>query len=254
MRWLPCPDLVHHATALTLYLSLCLLCNFRPPTRSTRANVLEQLATWGPAPQSASVVVAYRAAHMAALTELDVALAPLGGYGIYNHLGTTAYGTGTMMIEDFTGSERCIETLRTVAARGLAVEARAGLYPSGNACVDSDTNSLAAFLVSAGDYSYYHCAPGWSSDARWPTVSDAWLDWQPEYDAPLGPPTGPATTRPSAANASASVWSRSFASGTRVEFDGGRGNGTIFWAHGVVQAGQPVNLTAVARGCQWVSL
>ena len=219
-----------------------------------QANVQEHLATWGPSPQDAPVAMSYRAAHLKALSELDAALAPLGGYGIYNHLGTTRYGTATMMIEDFVGSERCIETLQNVAARGLTVQAHAGNYPAGNTCVDGDTNSLAAFLIAAGNYSYYHCAGVWSSDARWPAVQDAWLDWLPQYDWPLGAPSGPAAKRPSAANASASVWSRSFASGTRVEFDGGLANGTIYWANGVVQMGQPANLAAIARGCVWESL
>ena len=219
-----------------------------------QANVAEHLATWGPPPQDAPAAASYRAAHLAALIELDVALAPLGGYGIYNRLGTTRYGTSTVMIEDFVGSEKCVQTLQTVAARGLTVQAHAGNYPAGNACVDGDTNSLAAFLIGAGNYSFYHCAGGWSSDARWPAVSDAWLDWRPEYDWPLGAPSGPASKRPSAANASTSVWTRSFASGTRVEFDGGLANGTVHWANGVVQVGAPANLSAIARGCVWESL
>lgn len=216
-----------------------------------QANVAEGIATW---PASSPEVTTYRAAHLAALTELDAALAPTGGYGIYNHLGTRAYNTSTMMIEDFVGTETCITTLQTVAARGLAVEAHAGNYPTGNTCVDADTNSLAAFLIGAGEYSYYHCAPGWGSDARWPSVPDDWLDWRKEYDAPLGAPIGLARKHPSATSAHASLWSRSFASGTRVAFDGGSNNGTIWWANGVVQSGEPRSLTAVARGCAWESL
>ena len=102
--------------------------------------------------------------------------------------------------------------------------------------------------------SYYHCALAWGSDARWPNVPDFWLDWLPEYDAPLGAPLGLATKRPSAAAPNASVWSRRFGSGTRVEFDGGTANGTIWWANGVVQSGEPANLTAVAKGCKWESM
>ena len=66
-----------------------------------------------------------------------------------------------MMIEDFVGNEKCIETLQTIVARGLVVEAHAGNYPTGNTCVDGDTSSLAAFLIGAGNYSYYHCSMGW---------------------------------------------------------------------------------------------
>lgn len=219
-----------------------------------QANVPEGIATW---PANSPEVTAYRIAHLAALTELDAALAPAGGFSIMNHLGTRAYNTSTLMIEDFVGTDKCVQTLQTVAARGFTVEAHVGNYPEGNACAHSDTNSLAAFLIGAGEFSYYHCAGSWGSDARWPAVPDAWLDWQPEYDAPLGAPLGLAAQRPSAAAGAASgtsLWSRSFASGTRVEFDGGSANGTIWWANGVVQAGEPANLTAVAKGCRWESM
>jgi len=216
-----------------------------------QANVDEGLATW---PHDSAVATAYRAAHLAALTELDAALAPAGKWSIYNHLGVTTYGTTAMMIEDFAPTEKCVRTLQTAAARQLTVQAHAGNLPAGNACVDGDTNAMAAFLIGAGEYSYYHCSTGWGSAAAWPAVADSWLDWLPQYDMPLGAPLGPAAQRPSTAGADASLWSRSFSSGTRVEFDGGSGNGTIHWAHGVVQAGPPVNLTAVANGCRWESM
>jgi hypothetical protein len=220
-----------------------------------QANVGEGIATW---PSSSPVARAYRAAHLLAFTELDAALgATNNGYGIYNHLGTTAYSTSAMMIEDFYGSEKCIDRLQTIAARGLTVQAHVGNLPAGNACVDGDTNALAAFLVGAGNYSDYHCsgAGGWSSNAAWPAASDAWLDWLPEYDMPLGAPLGLATTVPTTAPVAASLWSRSFASGTRVEFDGGRGNGSIFWANGAVQLGPQVDVSTMnAHGCQWESM
>jgi hypothetical protein len=74
-------------------------------------------------------------------------------------------------------------------------------------------------------------------------VPDSWLDWLPEYDLPLGAPSGPATRVPSTSSltglASAHVWHRSFASGTSVTFDGGTGQGTIKWGgpHGKTQVG-----------------
>ena len=93
-------------------------------------------------------------------------------------------------------------------------------------------------------------------------MPDSWLDWLPEYDMPLGKPTGPAVAVPSTSNitgllpGNAHVWTRSFASGTNVTFDGGSGQGTINWAHGKTQVGLPyTNLTearAVAQhGCKW---
>ena len=72
-----------------------------------------------------------------------------------------------MMIEDFVGSETCVTKLQTIAGRGFTVQAHAGDLPKsaewggegkGNQCVDGDTNSMAAFLIGAGDFSYYHCS------------------------------------------------------------------------------------------------
>ena len=51
-------------------------------------------------------------------------------------------------------------------------------------CAAGITNSLAAFLIAAGEYSYYHCASGWQSNAAWPAVEDAWLAWR---DVSLSP-------------------------------------------------------------------
>ena len=156
-----------------------------------------------------------------------------------------------------------------------------------------------------------------------PAVPDSWLDWLPEYDMPLGKPTGPATSVPSTSNITGllpgkahvwswapellgggrgskivseshthtklkaveeggarflnrqdppllqslhdsapkllragQVWSRSFASGTSVVFDGGSGQGTIKWAHGKTQVGLPYTNVTIARqvaaaGCRW---
>lgn len=139
-----------------------------------QANVAESVATW---PPTSAVNLAYRAAHLAALSELAEALAPKGKYSIFNHLGVTTYKTTTMMIEDFAATEKCIETLQTIASRGLTVEAHVGALPAETTCEHGDTNALAAFLIAAGEYSYYHCNPSWGSDPRWPAVADGWLDW-----------------------------------------------------------------------------
>ena len=72
---------------------------------------------------------------------------------------------------------------------------------------------------------------------------------------PLGAPRGPATKAPSTApSTTASLYTRSFASGTRVAFDGGGGNGTIWWANGKVQTGPPGNPTANKNGCAWEAM
>ena len=135
-------------------------------------------------------------------------------------------GATTMMIEDFAGTEHCIERLQTAVYRGLTVQAHAGDLadgdPSGkNTCKLGDTNALAAFLLGAGEYSYYHCAPGWSSVSGFPAVSDYWLDWLPVYDKKLGEPRG------LGAKGADGMWRRSFASGTRVTFDPKTSAGTI---------------------------
>ena len=87
-----------------------------------------------------------------------------------------------------------------------------------------------------------------------PGVAGAWLDGRRGDEMPRGGPRGAATTRPSAAAPNASVWSRAFGSGTHVEFDGGSGVGTVFWASRAPQVGPPTNLTAVANGCRWESM
>ena len=122
-------------------------------------------------------------------------------------------------------------------------------------CAEGGTNDLAAFLIAAGNYSYYHCTDnGFSTPAAWPAVPDEWLDWAPEHGFRLGTPLGPATRSPSRTGANASIWRRDFASGTHVEFDGGNGNGTIWWADGPVQVGGTASVdptTVGAIGCRW---
>jgi len=209
-----------------------------------RAGGNEFPRTW---PQTSHTAIAYKRAHLAALRELSEALEPSGGYLINNHLGMAKFANSAMMVEDFAGTEKCIETLQLIASRGLTIQAHAGNLPHGNKCLHGDTNALAAFLIGAGNYSYYHCSIGWQSNAEWPEVNDTWLDWLPEYDFPLGRPLGLAVK-------TGSVWRRKFASGTHVEFDGNTNKGTIWWMNGVVQSGFPVASGAVANGCQWESL
>jgi hypothetical protein len=206
--------------------------------------------------------VAYSRDHLATLVELNEQLRARGKYAINNHLGDGGDHVRAMMIEDFAGSEKCIRLLQTIAARGIIAEVHAGnqfLAPSGSpqnySCANGGTNDLAAFLIAAGNFSYYHCTDnGFTTPAAFPTVPDEWLGWRPEDRFRLGAPLGPATRSPSHTGTNASVWRRAFASGTRVEFDGGKGNGTIWWAEGPVQVGgtASVNPTVVdTMGCRW---
>jgi hypothetical protein len=176
-----------------------------------------------------------------------------------------------MMIENWAGSQKCIEMLITAASRGFTAEVHAGDLPDGpdmseNTCVNGDTNAMAAFLIGAGNYSYYHCsgatiaaggATKWSSSKTWPAVRDYWLDWLPEYTFALGQPLGPATKTPSVAPGAPSsmfVWTRKFASGTQVLFDAGSRNGTISWAHGLVQKGLPSSIDVDTNACSWQTM
>lgn len=142
-----------------------------------QANVAESVTGW---PRGSPTVAAYAAAHLVALAQLAEELAKMDGYAIFNHLGVSTYNTRAMMIEDFVGSEKCINVLQTIASRGLTIQAHAGDQPPENQCLHGDTNSLAAFLIGAGNYSYYHCSAGqtrWSSNPAWPAQPDSWLDW-----------------------------------------------------------------------------
>ena len=222
-----------------------------------QANVAQGVPTW---PVSSPVSEAYRKAHMGTMSALATALHRTDNYAIFNHLGVQGYNTTTMMIEDFACSEHCISVLQTVVQRGFTVEAHAGHWPVNNTCLHGDINAMVAFLVAAGNYSYYHCSAAptvWSSDPAWPNAPDSWLDWRPEYDLPLGAPLGPAeqSASPRRSHASnASVWTRRFASGTHVEFDGASGVGTIWWSNGKVQRGPPTDPKTVAQGCAWESV
>ena len=115
-----------------------------------------------------------------------------GAFAVLNNQGDTQAVPGwrMMMLEDFGASEHCITTLQTMVSRGLGVQAHAGdlkdgenssTTGDGDACVNGGTNALAVFLLGAGEYSYYHCAPkaDWISDPKWPAVPDPWLDWEP---------------------------------------------------------------------------
>ena len=120
-------------------------------------------------------------------------------------------GVSSTMIEGFHSNEASILQLQKAASEKKLVEAHARCK--------NITDSLAAFLIGAGEYSYYGCSSGWYVDE---THMD-WITWHPEYDKPLGKPTGPATKE-------GDVYTRHFASGTVAMFDTKTNTGTINWA------------------------
>ncbi|XP_065182760.1 uncharacterized protein LOC135813611 [Sycon ciliatum] len=134
---------------------------------------------------------------------------------VANH-GYSMPGVNAVMIEGFAASEESIETLQWSAKRGKLVEA----HMSGGDC-DSDEgihNHLAAFLIGAGEYSYFGCGPWFRTNE-----SSIATQWKASYDKPLGAPLGPAVK-------TGQVYTRKFASGTAVQFDCSSKKGEIHWS------------------------
>ena len=106
-----------------------------------------------------------------------------------------------------------IPMLQAAVKAGLIFEAHA-------ACGSSDPDDpfeqskLAAFLIGAGEGSYYLCG-GWGSSS---------VPWYPIYDLPLGEPLSDAVL------GADGVYRRSFKAGTNVTMDSRTNNGTIAWA------------------------
>jgi len=182
--------------------------------------------------------------HMKLLNEIDAKVASKGGLNVLNNqmsLTRLPHMTG-MMFEDWKGSEFCIKRLQAAVKRGLLVQARAGKQT--NCANDGDVNAMAAFLIAAGSYSYYHCSQGWQSNADWPKVRDEWLDWLPAYDRKLGRPLGPGKKKNG-------WWTRKFASGTDVSFKASKNLGVIKWKDGPTVRGKAQTLRP--SGCNWAT-
>lgn len=131
--------------------------------------------------------------------------------------GWYAEGIMAVQLESFAANNGSIKLLQKYAQKGIIVQAHAGYGADGedNHCEDI-TNSLAAFLIGAGKYSYFGCARGWY-------IEPDWIKWHDEYDKPLGIPDGDAVLKDG-------VYFRSFSSGTHVLFDTKTNTGTIQWA------------------------
>ena len=120
-------------------------------------------------------------------------------------------------IEYFYNSNDSIKWLMAGANLGKVVQAH---VPVNVSCTSDLTDYIAAFLIGAEKYCYFGCG-NWHAEGDDTTP----FMWHPEYDKPLGAPTGPAKYE-------AGVWARSFASGTEVTFDAKSGKGTIKWGQG----------------------
>ena len=102
----------------------------------------------------------------------------------------------------------------TQALSSLRVAVEAIVAASEQAIAAAEQSKLAAFLIGAGEGSYYLCG-GWGSSS---------VPWFPIYDLPLGEPLSDAVL------GADGVWSRSFKAGTNVTMDSKTQIGRIFWS------------------------
>lgn len=131
-------------------------------------------------------------------------------------------GINAVQIEFFTPDEAGIAELMDGVSRGYLMQAHAGVndQASTEGCNNMPrmTTLVAAFLIAAGDDSYFGTGP-WIS----PDLADVEQRWCPDlFDKPIGAPLGNATKV-------GTVWSRSFASGTKVTLDTAAEVGNITW-------------------------
>ena len=164
----------------------------------------------------------FAAGHVTVLQDLQTQLG--NGVLIANHAYNLS-GVNAVQIEGFKADESSILTLQQCAANGKITEAHAGYGEDGSAddhCSNGIENSLAAFLIGAGERSYYTCSRGWKIQEDPVEAS-----WHPEYEKPLGKPKG------DGAKGADGVWSRTFVSAkgeTIVTFDAKTSVGKIAWA------------------------
>lgn len=109
-----------------------------------------------------------------------------------------------------------INLLQGLAAKAKAMGQRQVYQCHG----DSNDNVIAAFLIGAGR-DHYILTGGWNNGVggHWPAI----------FDRPLGAPLADGIYDPET-----SIWTREFASGTRVSFNAATNVGTIQWASQVV--------------------
>ena len=111
--------------------------------------------------------------------------------------------------------------LQAGVAQGYLVQAHAAIYTNASlyGCKDME-DVAAAFLIGAGDYSYFGSG-AWIS----PGIEDIEQRWCPPlFDRALGQPITNGTKD------SLGIWRRNFASGTAVSFDPSTNKGEILWS------------------------
>lgn len=164
----------------------------------------------------------FAAGHVTVLQDLQKQLG--NGVLIANHAYNLT-GVNSVQIEGFKADETSILTLQQCVANGKIVEAHAGYGEDGEAdehCSNGIENSLAAFLIGAGERSYYTCSRGWKIQE-----DPVEKSWHPEYEKALGKP------KADGAKGADGVWSRTFLSAkgeTVVTFNAKTNVGKIAWA------------------------
>ena len=119
-----------------------------------------------------------------------------------------------VQIEFFTPDNKSINSLMLGAQAGQIMQAH---VPRNVSCTGDLTDYMAAFLIGAGDYSYFGCGD-WYAEGG----DTSPLIWRPEYDKLIGVPKFPALYNDG-------VWTRAFALGTTASFDTKTNKGTINW-------------------------
>jgi hypothetical protein len=130
-------------------------------------------------------------------------------------------GINALQIEMFNAEEQWIVELRAAVQKGYLVQAHVTVNdPVSKSCgCKCMEDSLAAFLIAAGDDSYYGSGL-WIS----PTLADVQQRWCPPlFERALGEPLADGV------KGADGVWRRAFKSGTKVTFDSGSNKGKITW-------------------------
>ena len=138
-----------------------------------------------------------------------------------------------VLVEDCTASNDTVNNFRALSTKAKASGARfvaqchfghPQYVPPLNLTIATDT--AAAFLCGAGDDAYFATA-GWRAhgpgDADHGNFSTHWLP--SIMGRPLGSPLSVATY-----DSTSGVWSRDFATGTKVRFDAKTNRGCIAWS------------------------
>lgn len=169
--------------------------------------------------------------HQKALDLLMAGLNKLsGGGGVLVANGGRNKHTNGFMMETFQPSTGDIRVIQGAAKDGVFNQVHCNMYAGAG---NPDTRDcLAAFLIGTGPNAYFSGPDSWNvrQSAQDPAgIEDVRARWRPEYDKPLGPPSGLGAL-------AGDTWHRDFAHAS-VDFNTTICKGTIRWADGSVTDG-----------------